>query len=56
MAAKVGLCTPHPWAHMSGNQRADLRSAYGTVLHDRIALKEPLITVPEGACSVELTP
>lgn len=47
-----GRCSPHPFAHVTLTQRAELRKAYAAVLRDRLAKTQPSVPVrcPSAAC------
>jgi len=47
------LCNPHPWAHVSMSQRAQIREAYLLAMRSRIRMGAPSIPLPPpwgGAC------
>lgn len=49
-----GLCSPHPFAHVTLTERAELRAAYAAYLADRLSLSAPPVTIrcPSGGCAM----
>lgn len=47
------LCNPHPWAHVTMSQRAQIREAYLLAMRSRVRLGAPAMVLPPpwgGAC------